>query len=75
MDKSLYPSSDAAMPREAKERLEVTAAARRAKREVEEETVSAIDPAAVSDEPGHAFPEPEPPPMSEPHPEYDPTPP
>jgi hypothetical protein len=70
-----YPPSDAGIALRTKFRLWIAAIVADQHRLAEEQRVSAIDPDAVTGEPGREFPEPEPPPPGEPHPEFDPTPP
>jgi hypothetical protein len=69
-----WPPSDAGIPLRTKFRLWIAAIVADQASDVEEQHLSAIDPDSVTGEPGREYPEPPPPPLSEPHPEADPTP-
>ena len=69
-----YPPSDAGIPLRTKFRLWIAAIVADEGRDAEENRLKRIDPDSVTGEPGREHPAPEPPPMSEDHPEYDPTP-
>lgn len=73
IDPAQYPPSDAGIPLRTKFRLWIAAIVADQNRTAEDDRLSAIDPASVI-EPGREYPEPEPPPPSEAHPEYDPLP-
>jgi hypothetical protein len=69
-----WPPSDAGIPLRTKFRLWIAAIVADQERGAEDDRVRAIDPDSVTGEPGREYPEPEPPPLSVPHDEYDPLP-
>lgn len=69
----MWPPSDAGIRLRTKFRMWISAIVADEASAAEDERLSAIDADAVTGEPGETYPA-EPPPPSEPHPEYDPTP-